>query len=189
MRNKNLKPLPMPLKAALRWIFYFFAAMLFAAFSTAGSGESSKAYVLIPLSLAVAVFSGEIESAAFGGFCGVLTDISTGQLPGFTAVYLCLISGLVSALFRQFLRKNFINYIMLTAAALFAYLYIDYFFYYRIWEFEGYKTALRSRLLPGAFKTFFWMPVVFFAIRLAVRLSGDRRPLDIEETDENIDRV
>lgn len=189
MRNKPRKPLPLPLKAAFRWLFFILSAIIFAAFATAGSSERSKAYVLIPISLAAAAFSGEIESAAFGGFCGILTDISTGQIPGFAAVYLCLICGLISALFRQFLRKNFLNYLILTAAVLFAYLYIDYFFYYRIWEFEGYKIALKSRLLPGVFKTFLWTPFVFYSIRLAVRLSGDRRPLNIEESDEKIDRV
>lgn len=181
--------MPLPLKTAFRWLFFILSATVFASFATAGSGEHSKAYVLIPLSLAVAVFSGEIESAAFGGFCGILTDISTGQVPGFAATYLCLICGLVSALFRQFLRKNFLNYLILTAATLFAYLYIDYFFYYRIWEFEGYDTVLSSRLLPGIFKTFLWTPFAFYAIKLAVKLSGDRRPLNIEETDEKIDRV
>lgn len=189
MRNKTSKPLPMPLKTALRWAFFILCAVIFAAFATAGSTEHSKAYLLIPISVAVSVFSGEIESAAFGGFCGILTDLSTGQLLGFSAVYLCLVCGLVSALFRQFLRKNFINCMALTALALFLYLYIDYFFYYIIWEFEGYKTVLKSKLLPGVFKTLLWAPLIFYTVRLAVKLSGDRRPLNIEETDEKIDRV
>lgn len=189
MRNKKIKPLPLPLKTAIRWALFVLIAILFAAFSTAGSGESSKAYALIPLSMAVAVFSGEIESAAFGGLCGILTDVATGQLIGFAAVYLCLISGLISALFRQFLRKNFINYLALTVAALIIYLYIDYFFYYRIWDYEGYTTVLGARFVPGALKTFVWMPIVFFAAKLIVHLTSDIRPLNIEETDEKIDRV
>ena len=110
-----------------------------------------------------------------GGFAGLLIDVSQGQLIGFTALYLCLCCGLVSALFRQFLRKNFINYAAAVIACTFAYLYIHYFFYYRIWEYEGYGLALSERLLPSALKTLLWAPVWFVYVWLITKLAGKKK--------------
>lgn len=189
MRNKPRKPLPLPLKTAIKWAVFIITAAIAFAFSTAGGSSHSKALALLPLALSISVFSEEIPSAAMGGFAGLLIDISQGQLIGFTALYLCLCCGLVSALFRQFLRKNFINYAAAVIVCVFAYLYIQYFFYYRIWEYEGYGLVLKSRLLPSALKTLIWAPVWFVYVWLITKLSGKKKTLEIEEADEKIDRV
>ena len=188
MRSKPRKPLPLPLKTVIKWAVFIITAAIAFAFSTAGGSSHSKALALLPLALSISVFSEEIPSAAMGGFAGLLIDISQGQLIGFTALYLCLCCGLVSALFRQFLRKNFINYAAAVIVCVFAYLYIQYFFYYRIWEYEGYGLVLKSRLLPSALKTLIWAPVWFVYVWLITKLSGKKKTLEIEEADEKIDR-
>lgn len=188
-RSKPRKPLPLPLKTALKWAAYIISAMLAFAFSTSGSSTHSKALALMPLAISIAVFSEEIPSAAMGGFAGLLIDISQGQLLGFTGLYLCLLCGLVSALFRRFLRKNIINYLVAAVIIAFAYLYIHYFFYYRIWDYEGYSEVLTSRLIPSTLKTLLWSPVWFVYAWALTRLSGEKRELEIEEADEKIDRV
>lgn len=183
------KTLPLPLKTAVKWLVYVFTALLCAALSTSGSSTHSRAIVVLPLCLAISVFEEEIPSAAMGGFCGLLADIAGGQLLGFTAVFLCLFCGLISALFRQFLRKNILNYLFLTVFVLLIYLYIYYFFYYRIWDFEGYETVLRSRLIPGTVKTVFWSPICYGFAKLTEFLSKDRKALEIEENNGKVDRV
>ncbi len=189
MRSKPKKPLPLPLKTAIKWAAFIITAAAAFAFSTSGSAAHSKAISLLPLAVSIAVFSEEIPAAAMGGLAGLLIDISQGLLPGFTALYLCLCCGLVSALFRQFLRKNILNYLAATAILLFAYLYIHYFFYYRIWDYEGYGGVLTSRLVPSTLKTLLWSPVWFVYVWLLTRLSGRKKELEIEEADEKIDRV
>ncbi len=189
MRSKPKKPLPLPLKTALKWAAFIIAAMLAFAFSTSGASSGSRAMSLMPLAVSIAVFSEEIPSAAMGGFAGLLIDIAQGQLLGFTGLYLCLGCGLVSALFRQFLRKNIINYIAVAAALALCYLYIHYFFYYSIWDYEGYSEVLGARLVPSTLKTVLWSPVWFAYSWLLTRLSGERKKLEIEEPDEKIDRV
>ena len=189
MRSKPIKPLPLPLKTAIKWAVFIITAAIVFAFSTAGASSHSRALALLPLAISISVFSEEIPSAVMGGFSGLLIDVSQGQLIGFTALYLCLCCGLISALFRQFLRKNFINYAVAVIICVFVYLYINYFFYYRIWEYEGYGLVLKSRLLPSALKTRIWSPVWFVYIWLLTKLSGKKKTLEIEEADEKIDRV
>lgn len=189
MRSKPIKPLPLPLKTAIKWAVFIITAAIVFAFSTAGASSHSRALALLPLAISISVFSEEIPSAVMGGFSGLLIDVSQGQLIGFTALYLCLCCGLISALFRQFLRKNFINYAVAVIICVFVYLYINYFFYYRIWEYEGYGLVLKSRLLPSALKTLIWSPVWFVYIWLLTKLSGKKKTLEIEEADEKIDRV
>lgn len=189
MRSKPIKPLPLPLKTAIKWAVFIITAAIVFAFSTAGASSHSRALALLPLAISISVFSEEIPSAVMGGFSGLLIDVSQGQLIGFTALYLCLCCGLISALFRQFLRKNFINYAVAVIICVFVYLYINYFFYYRIWEYEGYGLVLKSRLLPSALKTLIWSPVWFVYVWLLTKLSGKKKTLEIEEEDEKIDRV
>lgn len=189
MRSKSRKPLPLLLKTAVKWAVFIMTAAIAFAFSVSGTASHSRGLALLPLALSISVFSEEIPSAAMGGLAGLLIDISQGQLIGFTALYLCLCCGLVSALFRQFLRKNIINYAAAVVVCVFVYLYIHYFFYYRIWEYEGCGIVLRSRLFPSALKTLIWAPVWFAYAWLITRLSGKKKTLEIEESDDRIDRV
>lgn len=189
MKNKKLPRLPQPLKAALKWAFYILFSLILFCFTTSGNAHRSSGLPLLPFCIAVAVFSGELAAAAAGGFCGILIDIAQGQLIGFCGLFLCLFCGLCSALFRQFLRKNLLNYMIALITAAAVYLYLDYFFYYRIWEFEGYQTILTMRLIPSTLKTILISPIMFAAVWLAERISAAKRTLEIEGEDERIDRV
>ncbi len=176
-------------RAVIKWAFYALLALFLYAASTSGPPQSSRALLLLPLGCALALYSGEIHSAAAGLVIGVLIDMSLGQLIGFTSFYLCFAFGIGSALFRQFFRKNIINFLIYTLALCMAYYYLVYFFYYRIWDFEGYEEIIRLRLLPSFIKTMLISPLIFLAVRLAERLSRGHKTLDIEQQDEKIDRV
>ncbi len=196
MRNKNVyrpkkikKPVPEGVKTAFRWLIYALAAFLLFAFSTQGDSETPKAIVLFPLAFAIAVFESEVPCAITGTVCGLLIDISTDKLLGFTAFFMCVFCGLISALFRQFLRKNIISYIGITAVLTGVYLYIDYYLFYKIWGEAGYQTVLRAMLLPSWIKTVLWSPAVFLAVWLFDRMTGPERRLVIEAADKNIDRI
>lgn len=189
MRNKTKKKLPQGAKTALKWLFYTASAFILFALSTSGTGEKPTAVAILPFCIAVSCFSGEVESAALGALGGILADISQGRLMGFTGLYLCLACGLASALFRQFLRKNIINYLILDIVICALYLYIDYFFFFRIWDFEGHEAALELRLLPALFKNYLWSPIIYAAVKLCDRLAAPDRTLEIEESDARIDRV
>ncbi len=191
MKNKRAhrKPLPQGVKTASKWLSYLALGLGLFLFSTSGSPSGSKAVLLFPLALAIAIYEDEIPSAAAGAFLGLLIDISLNKLLGFTALYLCVICGVISALFRQFLRKNVLNYLICAAVAGGIYLYIDYYFFYVIWQRENYEVAFKKMLLPSAIKTLVISPFIFTAVYLLTRLFGTTRRLTIEEQNGMIDRT
>lgn len=175
-------------KIAIKWVVFAILAVFMYTSSTSGSGKP-QAMLLFPFAAAIAVFESEIPSAVFGALTGLLLDVSLDKLPGFTALWLCLCCAGISALFGQLLRKNIINYLWTFAIVGGIYLYIDYYFYYKIWAFEGYQLVLTQLLIPSALKTYVWSLPIYGAVYLIVRLCGDSTKLELEEQDKNIDRV
>lgn len=181
----SLKP---GIKTAIKWVV--FVLMMIFSFSSSTSGNGgSEGLVLFPLALAVAVYESEIPAAVFGSFSGLLLDFSLGKLPGFTALWLCLISAGMSALFSQLLRKNIVNYLLTFTVSGLLYLWIDYYFYYKIWGFEGHELILKKLLIPSAVKTLLWAVPVYILVYIIERLSGVFKKLVLEEQDKNIERV
>ena len=189
MRNNGEAAVIKPgVKIAIKWAVYVILAVLCYISSTSGSGKPA-ALILFPLSAAISVYESEIPSAVFGSCAGLLLDVSLGKLPGFTALWLCLCCAGVSALFAQLLRKNIVNFLLIFLAVGGVYLYIDYYFYYKIWGYEGFELVLKARLIPSALKTLAWSVPTYGAVRLIENLSGYSRKLALEQQDENIERV
>ncbi|MCD8006892.1 MAG: hypothetical protein LUF29_08010 [Oscillospiraceae bacterium] len=176
-------------RTVLKWLFYVLSMIFFYCVMVSGSGSSAKALMLIPFSTAIACYEGEIPSAIIGAISGILIDLATGQLLGFTGLYLCLFCGIISGMFRQFLRKNIVNYFGLTLVTCLVYLYIDYYFFYVIWDYEGYQEVLKQRLIPSHLKTIVFSPLCYLACLAAERLSMVKRKLELEEKSEMVDRV
>lgn len=187
--KKTKKPMPEGLKIAIKWVVYFVFALILFAFSTQGESATPKAIVLLPLAFSIAVFEDEVPAAVTGAVSGLLIDISLDKLLGFTAFFLCISCGLISAFFRQFLRKNIINYLIIVFVLTALFLYVDYYLFYRIWGYEGFESVLKAILIPSWLKTLLWSPAVFGGVWLLDKLSGASRRLVIEEQDKNIDRI
>ena len=186
--NRDTARINPKIKIAAKWLIFVILAVFAYTSSTAGKA-GSKALLLFPLALALAVFESEIPAAVFGAAAGLLLDVSLDKLPGFTALWLCVCCAGAAALFQNLLRKNIVNFLWIFALLGGIYLYIDYYFYYKIWAYEGYKLVLTERLIPSALKTLFWSLPVFFAVYILERIFGESRKLELEEQDENIERI
>ncbi|MCD7823592.1 MAG: rod shape-determining protein MreD [Oscillospiraceae bacterium] len=176
-------------RTVLKWLFYALTIIFFYCRMTSGDGDGSKSLMLIPFATAIACYEREVPSAIIGAISGILIDMATGQLLGFTGLYLCLFCGIISGMFRQFLRKNIINYFALTLATCLVYLYIDYYFFYVIWDYEGYQEVLKHRLIPSHLKTIVFSPLCYLACLIAEKLATVKRKLELEEKSEMVDRV
>lgn len=185
----NREGLSRNIRTVLKWVFYVLMLIFFYCVMVSGSGNGAKALMLIPFSTAIACYEGEIPSAVIGAISGILIDMATGQLIGFTGVYLCLFCGIISGMFRQFLRKKIVNYFALTVATCLVYLYVDYYFFYVIWDYEGYREVLKARLIPSHLKTIVFSPLCYLMCLAAEKLSTVKRKLELEEKSEMVDRV
>ena len=121
-------------KTFIRWTLYY--VVIFLCFLIMSSGTWTKPILLVPAAIAISVNSGQYSSAFTGAVCGFLIDIACGKLVGYNAVLLAFFCIVVSLLYEFYLRNKFINYIIITSVVAYIQCWLDYKFYYQMWEYE-----------------------------------------------------
>lgn len=179
----------MLVKLIIKWVIYVLSGLVAFCMCTTGSAGSSRALLMLPLAISIAIFEAEIPSCVMGVYLGLLLDIATDRLLGFSALYLCILCGTISALFRQLLRKNIYNFALASLVCEGIYLFLCRYFFYTIWQKEGNEDVFRTLMLPSAIKTYIFGFAVYGLCLLLIRLTGDRKRLVIEEKSEMIDRI
>ncbi|MBP5379733.1 MAG: rod shape-determining protein MreD [Ruminococcus sp.] len=166
-------------KTTLRWILYYL--LIFVSFIIMTSGTLYKPIILVPLSIGIAVNNNMYGSAVTGAMCGFLTDISCGKLFGYNAVVLTFFCILANLLFELYLKDRFINYMIITTVVSYIQCWLDYKFYYQIWEYENVgrifvKVSLRVWIYTVISSVF-----VYLVLKLVNRFLMPREHLTIEE--------
>lgn len=123
------------IKTTLRWLLYYL--LIFLSFIIMTSGTLYKPILLVPLAIAISINNNIYGSAVTGAFCGFLIDICCGKLFGYNAVILAFFCILTNLVFELYLKNRFINYLMITAVVSYIQCWLDYKFYYQIWDYEN----------------------------------------------------
>ena len=129
-------------KTTLRWMIYYL--LIFISFIIMTSGTLYKPILLVPLAVGIAVNNNIYASAVTGAICGFLIDICCGKLFGYNAVILTVFCIAANLVFELYLKDRFINYFIITAAAAFLQCWLDYKFYYQIWDCEHVGRIFRK---------------------------------------------
>ena len=139
-------------KTTLRWMIYYL--LIFISFIIMTSGTLYKPILLVPLAVGIAVNNNIYASAVTGAICGFLIDICCGKLFGYNAVILTVFCIAANLVFELYLKDRFINYFIITAAAAFLQCWLDYKFYYQIWDYEHVGRIFRkvSMVVPFPFR-------------------------------------
>lgn len=166
-------------KTTLRWVLYYL--LIFVSFIIMTSGTLYKPMILVPLSIGIAINNNMYGSAVTGAVCGFLTDICCGKLFGYNAVVLTFFCILANLLFELYLKDRFINYMIITTVVSYIQCWLDYKFYYQIWEYENVgrifvKVSLRVWIYT-VISAFF----VYLVLKLVNRFLMPREHLTIEE--------
>lgn len=166
-------------KTTLRWIIYYL--LIFISFIIMTSGTLYKPILLVPLAVGIAVNNNIYASAVTGAICGFLIDICCGKLFGYNAVILTVFCIAANLVFELYLKDRFINYFIITAAAAFLQCWLDYKFYYQIWDYEHVGRIFRKVSMKVWLYTVISSVFVFLALKLVNRLLMPREHLTIEE--------
>ena len=166
-------------KTTLRWVLYYL--LIFVSFIIMTSGTLYKPMILVPLSIGIAVNNNMYGSAVTGAVCGFLTDICCGKLFGYNAVVLTFFCILANLLFELYLKDRFINYMIITTVVSYIQCWLDYKFYYQIWEYENVgrifvRVSLRVWIYTVRSAVF-----VYLVLKLVNRFLMPREHLTIEE--------
>ena len=166
-------------KTTLRWIIYYL--LIFVSFIIMTSGTLYKPMLLVPLAVGIAVNNNIYASAVTGAICGFLIDICCGKLFGYNAVILTVFCIAANLVFELYLKDRFINYFIITAAAAFLQCWLDYKFYYQIWDYEHVGRIFRKVSMKVWLYTVISSVFVFLVLKLVNRLLMPREHLTIEE--------
>lgn len=166
-------------KTTLRWILYYFIIML--SFVLMTSGSWTKPILLIPVALLIAVNNDLMASAYTGAFCGFLIDIACGRLLGFNAVILTIFCVAATLVFELYLRKKFINYMVIISAASFLQCWLDYKFFYEIWGYADVERIFSSVTLKVWLYTIISTVVLYILFKIINNLLMPKEHLTIEE--------
>lgn len=176
------------IKLALKWILFFVIIVISFSISTSGSSGGPRPLLLIPVVIVISAFENELISGITGAICGFLLDIAMGKLIGTNALLLLAVGAFTSLLFLHLLRKNLINIIVITACTAFIQGIYDFFFYYSIWNSEGYQSVFKIISLPSMAYTVLSAPFVYFTVKFIELKTGEAETVGIEEKDENHSR-
>lgn len=179
IKNTKAKQRILTFKTVLRWLLYF--VLIFLSFIYMTSGTWRKPVLLIPIALCISMNSGQISSAFTGAACGFLIDISSGKLFGYNAVILSFFCIFVSLMFELYLRNKFINIMLCTAAVSFILGWLDYKFYYEIWNYDNVEKIFTDLTIPVWIYTIISTVFVYLLIRLINHFLMPKEHLSIEE--------
>ena len=166
-------------RSVLRWILYY--VVIFLCFLIMTSGTWMKPILLVPAAIAIAVNSGQYSSALTGAVCGFLIDIACGKLTGYNAVLLAFFSIIVSLLYEYYLRNKFVNYIVITAVVSYILCWLDYKFYYEMWEYENVEMIFSQISMKVWAITIIASVFVYLVIELINRFFLPKDHITIEE--------
>lgn len=166
-------------KTSLRWIIYFL--IIFISFIFMTSGSWTKPVLLVPVALCIAINNDIMYSAYTGAFCGFLIDIACGRLLGYNAVLLTIFCVTATLIYELYLRRKFINYLILTAAASFLQCWLDYKFFYEIWDYENVERIFHSVTLKVWLYTVVSSVIIYIIFKILNNLLMPKEHLTIEE--------
>ena len=145
--------------ALIRWIIFTLIVWFVFIFTT--TGNFIKPNLLIPIALCISMREDPLVSAVLGMSCGFLSDIAFGKIEGYTAILLLIGCVCTSLLFSHLLRETLINMTVITLMYSAVHFFLDYFFYYVIWDYESENVILKNYILPESALTFLSLFIVY----------------------------
>ena len=121
--------------------------------------------LIVPFVICVAVLRGEGAGVSYAILAGLLWDIATGHLIGFSALILMLCCITAALLTIYLIRVIWFNIVLLTAATMIIYCVLDYIFYYLIWGYPDSGMLFLTHFLPMAAYTTAISPGIYFVMK------------------------
>ncbi len=194
MAMRNRKPRLVSKKyiqflVGVRWTIYVLLSFVFFLIMTSGNPDNIKPVLLLPFALSLCIFYGEIASAAIGFYCGILIDYAAGRLIGASSLLMVILCVAGSMLFLQRLRRNIINFMVISAVSTIIYFALDFYLYFSMWDYVGTGTVLLQKTLPTALLTLALSPLVYLITKFITQNIGMVDRTILEEQNKNIERV
>ena len=134
----------------------------------------AKAFLLIPLTVCIAMNEKSMGGLSFGILAGVLWDFATVRGDGFYAVVLALAGFTAGAAVTYLVRNNVFAALLLALGAC-TFVTVSYWLIFILMRgYEGAFSLLLSFYLPSGLYSLAFTAVYYYLIRFIVRLTSDK---------------
>lgn len=134
----------------------------------------AKAFLLIPLTVCIAMNEKSMGGLSFGIIAGVLWDFATVRGDGFYAVVLALAGFTAGAAVTYLVRNNVFAALLLSLGAC-TFVTVSYWLIFILMRgYEGAFSLLLSFYLPSGLYSLAFTAVYYYLIRFIVRLTPDK---------------
>lgn len=160
MNNEKIKPY-------LTWLFYYLLLILLYTLQTTPNLFllfGVKPILIIPLVVSVSMMENIMPSVIFSTIAGLLWDISSDKLFGFNGSIFLLLSTIIALLCIYYLRVRLINCIVFSFLFCVCALFMEYVFYFAIWDIESTEIVLNNMIFTTIYTTII-SPIVYLIIK------------------------
>ncbi len=169
------------LRGFLRWLCYSLLLLLFYLWEVAPLIRGWCPLLIIPLATAVAMFEGEFAAGIFGVVCGLMLDIASGTLIGFSSMWLLVICPAISLLGQFWLKTSWLTHLVMNTITVVFICSMDFLFLHWVWERESSGISFVHSLLPA----YLWAIILSLPVYFLVRfISGKFRPKEERRLEE-----
>jgi len=171
------------LRAFLRWLCYSLVLLFFYLWEVAPLIRGWCPLLIIPLATAVAMFEGEFAAGIFGVVCGLMLDVASGTLIGFSSLWLLAICPTISLLGQFWLKRSWLTHLVMNSIAVVFICSMDFLFLHWVWERESSGISFVHSLLSA----YLWAIVLSLPVYFLVRLISTRfRPKEERRLEEAV---
>jgi hypothetical protein len=146
-------------------IFIIITAIIQSTGSRFNGVFTARAFLLIPLIIAISMFEREIVSAFLGVLTGLLWDLFTG-IDGYNVLVIMLLSAVCSILISRLMRNNIVTAVVLGISGLAIYMFL-YIMIYIVLDGGGFPLSQIFRFyLPSFVFTSAFIPIYYYLIKM-----------------------
>ncbi len=167
------------LRGVLRWLIYAALLLLFYVWETNPLIRGFCPLLIIPLATSVAMREGELAAGIFGACCGLMLDLASGTILGFSSLWLLVFCPVLSLLSQFLVKSNCISHLVLNFGVTLVMLLMDLLFVHWVWERGEAVIAFRNELLPAYLGAVIGSVPVYFVVRFIhrkLRFRTERKP-------------
>lgn len=172
-------------RAFLRWLLYAAVLLVFYVGECAPLVRGFCPLLIIPLAAAVAMQEGELAAGVFGVFCGLMLDMASGTLLGFSSLWLLVLCPLISLLSQFLIKVNFISHLLLNAGVCVIMGFMDFLFLHWVWEGNQSLISLKMVVLPEYIGAAAFSVPIYFLVRGISRRFRVKEERSLEESAHN----
>lgn len=172
----------MMLRGFLRWFLYAAVLLFFYMWQTNPLIRGFCPLLMLPLATAVAMREGELAAGIFGAVCGLMIDMASGTLLGFTALWLLVCCPVISLLSYYYIKVNFISHFVLNLVVSVVIGLLDFLFLHSVWEGSESAISFVNMVLPAYLGAVIGAIPVYFLVTL---ISKKLRPKEVRRPEES----